>query len=78
MKEWISVEDIVPTMPFQNRYGKFSQSVLAITKTGLMRVCWYRDYRYELETEDETSIIIIDFTHWMNLPDPPAQTHTDR
>ena len=76
MNEWISVEERVPTMPFQNLDGRYSQSVLAFIGDCLIRVCYYHDYRWELCAEDK--IVVEDVTYWMNLPDPPAQTHTDR
>ena len=69
MSKWISVEDRVPTMPFQNMDGRHSQSVLAYTAHDLMRVCYYHDYRWELAGPDK--IQVEDVTHWAPLPDPP-------
>jgi hypothetical protein len=70
--KWISVEDSVPTMPFQNMDGRYSQSVLAFIGDGFMRVCYYHDYRWELEGPDK--IQVEDVTHWMDLPKPPEES----
>jgi hypothetical protein len=67
-RTWLNVEDITPTMPFQNHDGRYSQSVLAFIQGGFMRVCWYHDYRWEICGSDH---IVADVLYWMDLPDLP-------
>jgi hypothetical protein len=69
MSEWISVDEMQPTMPFQNQDGRYSQSVLALLSDGLMRVCYYHDYRWELAGFDK--VVVENVTHWQDLPEPP-------
>lgn len=56
-REWISVEDRLPTKEDADKY----EHVLAITRDGRVRDWWYELVIFSSKN----------FTHWMPLPQPP-------